>query len=231
MTQLASKVQIQRSRTRSLAERKFQLLFLALLVLLVFYPYIQRAGFGYLGFRILGSAVTLLSVYAISFRRGFALLALVLAAPTLVHRILLPDAGNGALSLVTTSFTFLFDLVVIVIIFRRVFAEDQPNSEAVFGALCIYLLVGFSFANGFGFLAALQPDAFSFDPALTVHNAPVQFNFIYYSFGTLTSLGAPGITPVADEARSLSVIEAILGVLYLAVLISRLIGMYKRPLS
>jgi hypothetical protein len=45
----------------------------------------------------------------------------------------------------------------------------------------------------------------------------------------MTSLGAAGIIPVSDQARSLSVIEAILGVLYLAVLISRLVGAYRRP--
>jgi hypothetical protein len=43
----------------------------------------------------------------------------------------------------------------------------------------------------------------------------------------MTSLGAPGIVPVSDQARSFSVIEAILGVLYLAVLISRLMGAYR----
>jgi hypothetical protein len=228
MSQTASRIQISLGWTRSLTERKFYLLFLSLLAVLVLYPYIQHTGFGYLGFHIFGSAVILLSVYAVSFRRGFGLLALALAVPTLVQRIMLPELGTGALSLVTASFSFAFDLVIIVIIFRRVFAADEPNSETIFGALCIYLLVGFSFSSGYLMLIRLQPHAFHFDPAYNLHNVTSRFDFIYYSFGTLTSLGAPGITPAADEARSLSVIEAILGVLYLAVLISRLINMYKR---
>jgi len=45
----------------------------------------------------------------------------------------------------------------------------------------------------------------------------------------MTALGSAGITPVSGEARCLSVIEALLGVLYLAVLISRLIGAYRQP--
>jgi hypothetical protein len=45
----------------------------------------------------------------------------------------------------------------------------------------------------------------------------------------MTSLGASGITPVSAEVRSISVIEAIVGVLYLAVLISRLVGAYRHP--
>jgi hypothetical protein len=51
---------------------------------------------------------------------------------------------------------------------------------------------------------------------------------IYYSFGTMTCLGANGITAVSNQARSLSIIEAILGVLYLAVLISRLMGAHTK---
>ena len=116
-----------------------------------------------------------------------------------------------------------------VVIFRRVFTKEQPNSETVFGALCIYLLVGFTFASIYGMVAAIQPKAFYLDPLTNLHTIPNRFDFIYYSFATMTSLGAAGITAVSAPARSLSVIEAILGVLYLAVLIARLMGAYRYP--
>jgi uncharacterized membrane protein len=64
-------------------------------------------------------------------------------------------------------------------------------------------------------------------PAVNTHTVPDRFDFIYYSFGMMTQLGAAGITAVTDQARSLSVLEAILGQLYLAVLISRLVGAYR----
>jgi Ion channel len=211
-----------------LSERRFYLLFVILLVYLVVYPYLQHDGYEYLGFRIFGCAVPLFSVYAVSFRRAFTWLAFVLVLPTIVQRLMLPLADAGRLFLVATSFSFLFDLLIIVIVFRRVFATDQPNSEAIFGALCIYLLVGFSFANGYFLLAVFQPHAFAFDLAAKFPKVPGRFSFIYYSFGTLTSLGATGITPASDSARSLTIIEAVLGILYLAVLIARLIGLYKR---
>ena len=56
---------------------------------------------------------------------------------------------------------------------------------------------------------------------------PDRFDFVYYSFATMTSLGSVGITPVAGQARSMSVMEAITGILYLAVLISRLMADYR----
>ena len=224
-------MQKRRSWREIARERKFKLLFLCLLVYLVLSPYVQDNGSEYLAFRIFACVVVLLSVYVVSFRRVFAFLALALAVPTLIQRLMSPSGSAGALVLLFTSFSFIFDLFIIVVIFRLVFTTDQPNSETIFGALCIYLLVGFSFANGYFLLTALQPHAFLFDRTLHFPEVPGRFGFIYYSFGTQTSLGAPGMAPASDQARSLSIIQAILGILYLAVLISRLISMYKRPIK
>jgi hypothetical protein len=88
-------------------------------------------------------------------------------------------------------------------------------------------LVGFSFGNVYGIVAALQPNAFYLDPSENLHKVLDRFDSLYYSFGTMTSLGAPGITPVSSQARSFSIVEAIIGVLYLAVLIARLIAAYR----
>lgn len=217
MTQLAEK---------DATERKFSTLFLFLLAYLVLYPYAQHTGLPYMAFRVFGTVVTLLSVYAVSFRRAFAWCALVLAIPALAQRILLPTAAGGTLPLVSIILGFAFDLFIVVVIFRRVFMHDEPTKETVFGALCIYLLVGFSFASLYGMLATMQAHAFYLDPALNAHSVPDRFDLIYYSFATLTCLGAAGITPVSTQARSVSVIESLLGILYLAVLISRLLNAY-----
>jgi uncharacterized membrane protein len=77
-------------------------------------------------------------------------------------------------------------------------------------------------------VAALQHGAFYLNPLSNLHTVPERFDFVYYSFAIITSLGAAGMVPVSPQARSLSVIEAILGILYLAVLISRLVSAYKR---
>jgi len=153
----------------------------------------------------------------------------VLAFPALLQRIFLPRADAGVISVLDIVLSFAFDVFVVVIIFRRVFTKEQPNSETVFGALCIYLLVGFSFASVYAMVATLQPGAFYLDPMANFHGVPDRFDFIYYSFASMTSLGATGITAVSDQARSLTVIEAVLGVLYLAVLIARLMGAYRHP--
>jgi hypothetical protein len=216
-------------QVRGLTEHKFFLLFLFLLTNLVLYPYVQNGGVGYFIFRVIGSVGILIAVYAIRLRRTLLLVALLLAVPALVERVLLRRPDAGSLSILNISLSFVFDVFVVVVIFRRVFTKDEPNSETVFGALCIYLLVGFTFSSIYGMIAVLQPKAFYLDPLTNFHAIPDRFDFIYYSFATMTSVGAQGITPVSAQARSLSVIEAILGVLYLAVLIARLMGAYRYP--
>lgn len=210
-----------------LNEHRFFVLFLFLLASLLLYPYAQHSGFGYYAFRFVGSAVILLSVYAVSFRRTLVIFALALAVPALVQRLRLLPPDASLLSILNIVLSFAFDVFIIVVIFRRVFAREQANSETIFGALSIYLLLGFSFAGVYGMVNTLQPNAFYLNPVVNWHTVPDRFDFIYYSFGTISTLGANGMTAVSPQARSVAVIEAILGILYLAVLISRLVGAYR----
>jgi hypothetical protein len=211
----------------ALTGHRFFLLFLLLLGTLILFPYAETSRFGYYAFRVVGSAAILISVYAAKIHRGLLIVALVLAVPALLQRILLPKANVSTFSIFNMVLSFVFDILIVVVIFHHVFAREQAKSETIFGALCIYLLVGFSFASVYGMVAAFQPNAFYLDPRTNLHTVPGRFDFIYYSFGTMTSLGAAGITPVSPQARSVSVLEAILGVLYLAVLIATLIGSYR----
>lgn len=211
----------------SLTGRRFFLLFLLLLTTLILYPYAETSKLGYYAFRVIGSSAILISVYAANLRRSLFIFALVLAGPALFQHMLIPRTNASSFSIVNMVLSFVFDVVVVVLIFRRVFAKEQVNSETIFGALCIYLLVGFSFASIYHMVATFQPYAFYLDPHGNLHSVPDRFDFIYYSFATMTSLGAAGITPVSSEARAVSVVEAILGVLYLAVLITRLMGAYR----
>jgi hypothetical protein len=217
------------TRILPITGHKYSLLFLFLLGYLVYYPYAADAsGVRYHIFRGLGSAVTLLSLYAINLRRGVFFFALLLAVPALLQRTFLFHANASLLSHINIFFSFAFDVFVMVVTFRRVFTREKPDAETIFGALCIYLMVGFCFASLYTAISALQSNAFYLDPLTNSHRFPNSFDFIYYSFGTMTSLGAAGMMAVSPQVRSLSVIEAILGVLYLAVLISRLMGAYRK---
>jgi hypothetical protein len=212
---------------RLFTRHRFLMLFLFLLATLIAYPYTEGHGFGYYAFRVMGGLIVALSVYVVSFGRGLAIVAVLLAIPAMVQHVLIPGLTAGLFPIVNLVLSFTFDVWIVVSIFRRVFSNVRITSETIFGALCIYLLNGMSFASIYGLVSDLQRSAFFLDPAVNRHTIPDRFDFIYYSFGMMTQLGAAGITAVSDQARSISVIEAILGQLYLAVLISRLVASYR----
>jgi hypothetical protein len=207
--------------------RKFFLLFLFLLADLALYPYVGGSGVGYQVFRMVGFAVTLMSVYAVSFRRGLIFVALILAGPAVVEHGILFRTRLVPASAFPVVLSFAFDVFIIIVIFRRVFAREEPNAETIFGAVCIYLLIGFSFARLYAIVAIIRPHAFYLDPAINSHIVPVGFDFVFFSFGSMTTVGSAGIAAVLPQVRSLSMIESILAVLYLAVMISRLMGAYR----
>jgi hypothetical protein len=211
-----------RAGTLRLVRRRFVLLFFFLLGSIVVYPYAESSGFGYYIFRILVGSAILLTVYAVTFSRGLLLLVIVLAVPSILQHILVHPHDGGLIPLISRCLSLAFYVVVIFIIFRHVFENENPDTETMFGALCIYLLVGFAFSSAYLVISSLQPHAFYLTPTANLHPAPDRFDFVYFSFGTLTELGAPGITAVAPVARSLSLLESIIGILYLAILISRL---------
>ncbi len=212
------------------AQYRYLFLFLVLLGNLLLYPYAGDGGLRYQWFRALGFGLTALSVYAVSFRRWTLVIALVLAVPAAMNRIIVPRYDASVMSLLGVMLTFAFDVFVLVTIFRRIFRFERVTSSTIFGALCIYLLVGFSFTNLYIFVAKLQPWAFYLVPGVNIHQRVEYSDLIYFSFGSMTSLGSSGIIPVSSVVRSLSIVEAILGLLYLAVLVSRLVGMYHLDL-
>jgi hypothetical protein len=218
---------IQPKQDSSLTRHRFFLLFVFLLATLILFPYAEASHYGSYAFRVIASFAIVVSVYAANVHRSLLIFAVVLAIPALFERIVLPKLDSHSFFIFNILLTLVFDIMIVVIIFRHVLAEREPTSETIFGALCIYLLVGFTFASVYGLVAAFQPNAFYLDPHTNLHTVPDRFDLIYYSFATMTSLGAAGITPVSSQARSFSILEAILGVLYLAVLIAGLIGAYR----
>lgn len=214
----------QSQRQSALTGHRFALLFVFLLATLILFPYAEAKHWGGYAFRAIGSVAIVLSVYAAKIHRGLLILAVVLAIPALLERILLPTVNGPSIFMLNVVLGLVFDLLIVVLLFRHVFSAEQPTSETIFGALCVYLLIGFGFASIYSLVAALQPNAFYLDPTTNLHHVPNRFDFIYYSFSELTALGAAGITPVTDQARSFSIFEAIIGILYLAVLIAGLIG-------
>lgn len=103
----------------------------------------------------------------------------------------------------------------------NVFASSRALGNRIFGAIVLYLLLGLIWAVIYAILDATVPDAFA---GHSPSDATL-FGWGYFSLVTLTTVGYGDITPVARAARSLATLEALVGQLYPAIIIARLVSL------
>jgi hypothetical protein len=113
-------------------------------------------------------------------------------------------------------------LALCVVVTRAVFGRGRITYHRVVGAVLLYLVIGLIFVALYGFVALATPAAFTNLPALHGDFA-VAGNLIYFSFVTLTTTGYGDIAPLHPYARSLANVEAIIGQIYPATLLARLV--------
>jgi voltage-gated potassium channel len=129
------------------------------------------------------------------------------------------------------GFTFIVPiLTVALLILVDVLAARQIVFDMICGALCVFVLFGMCWANVFTLLERLAPGSFAIDFAryhIDVGADPLAAAgvFTYYSFVTLTTVGYGDIVPASATARWLVWLEAVFGQFYMAVFVSRLIGL------
>ena len=105
----------------------------------------------------------------------------------------------------------------------RVLKHRRVTHETVFGALCAYVLVGLLFA--FLYLAV---DALRSDPFFAQPGEHAQPEFLYFSFVALTTLGFGDLSPSVGLPQALTVLEALLGQVFLVTLVARLVTLWVR---
>jgi len=125
-------------------------------------------------------------------------------------------------------------LTVAMLILVDVLAARQIVFDMICGALCVFVLFGMCWANVFTMLERLAPGSFAIDFARYHVDAgadPLAAAgvFTYYSFVTLTTVGYGDIVPASATARWLVWLEAVFGQFYMAVFVSRLIGLQASP--
>ncbi len=113
-------------------------------------------------------------------------------------------------------------MVVLVRVFR---AAGPVTSSRVQGAVAAYLLFGVTWATLYRLLHVLLPDAFSLAATSAMTPAELQETFAYFSFVTLSTLGYGDITAVHPVSRMFVILEALVGQLYPATLLARLVSL------
>jgi hypothetical protein len=170
--------------------------------------------------------ILMLAMWALRARRR-TLLVLGLLALFTVNAVAVDRLGEHWLRPVTLLVTALFLGAVTSGLLYYVLDRRPISADKVFGAVAAYVLIAFTFASLFGLLQQIQPHSFHASP---VHAPDEHLDWptmMYFSFTVLTSTGFGEITPVTKMARSLIIIEQVLGVMYVAFLIARLANLYR----
>ena len=114
-------------------------------------------------------------------------------------------------------------VVTIVLLLRYVFDRSVMTSDRLWGAAASYLMIGVLWSFLYALIDGAGTGAFSIRGSI----APMDFmDLIYFSYSTLTTTGFGDIVPVTRLARTAAIVESIIGQLFLAILIARLVGVY-----
>jgi hypothetical protein len=132
--------------------------------------------------------------------------------------------GVEALFPISQVLWILASLLATAVTARHALREGSVNAERIFAALDAYLLAGLIFGVCYRLLDQTWPASFGVASAsdLDLNRA------IYFSFVTIATLGYGDIVPVSDAARGLTILEAVSGQMYLAVLVARLVSLYSQ---
>jgi hypothetical protein len=147
------------------------------------------------------------------------LVAVALVLLSTVHRLIQPSAVDIYLD---ATAWLIMGVTLGIVVARAVFAPGKVTFHRVIGAVLLYLNIGLVFVALYCFVALRIPDAFTGLGPLQ-DNLAVAGNLIYFSFVTLTSVGYGDIVPLHPFARGLANVEAIIGQLYPATLLARLV--------
>ena len=181
----------------------------------------------------------LVTAYRVIERRSQLLLAILLGAASFLPFAwfsIYPDAlssgmANG-LYVLNLVFWVGFTFYIALMVFRSIISAQRIGSNEIYGAVYVYILIGVLFAGVYQLLLAWQPDALYFDPGRFKEPQLIVGGLytrgagavLYYSFVTLGTVGYGDVTPSSPLARSLSLIEAVIGIMYVATMIARFVS-------
>ena len=216
---------ISRSPLNSLSHSKQRFLVLLCLILglMVLVPIIHRFFAVKILIDIFLTAIVISMVYTVSDKKGHVIIGLVLAIVMVTFLWLQHFQPNKWIAAISMLAGALFGAVVIISLLGFMLRSDDVNFEIISAAILVYLVAAIMWAFTYSLLELLDPASFNVE---LKRPEGYLLLFQYYSFVTITTLGYGDITPVSDVAKAFSILEAVVGQLYLVVVVAWLVGMH-----
>ena len=203
------------------ARERFLFVLVSLLGFLILSPLFK----GFIGLKtfldIFLTVIFISAIYAVSQKRHNLIIGTLLITPMFLATWISHFVESPALSLIATVSGILFFAFMVVSILSFVLKQTRVTPNVIYAAIVVYLSIAMMWGLIFILVEILQPGS------INLPQSPVKestFQFFYYSFVTITTLGYGDISPTSDIARSLALLEAVIGQIDLVVLLARLVG-------
>jgi hypothetical protein len=178
------------------------------------------------------SCIVLASIYATAPGRRSVVVGLTLAVVALASHRMFVRHHYEALHVLNYVFLLSILAYASLTILSAVVRDPVVTVETIKGAVGVYLLIGLTWVYVFVLIDILFPGSFRIDPSpdeiaeghiMVRRQLP---RLLYFSFSTLTTLGYGDIVPLRGPAQTACYLEAVVGQIYLTVLVARLVGMH-----
>jgi len=206
-----------------LRDVRFLILLILILSLLVLTPFLDEFIQTKILMDVFLTVIFIFIIYSIRLKRSQVIIAFVLVLPLIIATWSTYFVEIKTISLLTRIFGVLFFAYAAVNILRIITKSEKVTGETIFAAVVAYLLIALMWAFLYMILELTSPGSYSF-PDWASRGETMRFE--YLSFVTITTLGYGDITPLTDKASALVIIEAVVGQIYLVVLVAWLVGMH-----
>jgi voltage-gated potassium channel Kch len=151
---------------------------------------------------------------------GLAMLGLILAM-----RFAQLGSGSARFSVLYLALVLSFLVFITVLMTRDVLTTRNVTLDTISESLAVYMLMGLTWAMAYQLLEFVEPGSFNFpDDVLPTDVSPIQ-RIMSFSYVTLTTLGYGNITPATPKADALASAQALVGQIYITVLVARLVAL------
>lgn len=190
---------------------------------LLLYPFMEDEGTGRALFSAFGIAILGLVVLAVRGSPGLTWIGVILGAPATVLLIIQAVTGNDDLLPYSSALEAVLYFYAAGALVAYMLADHVITRDELFAVGATFTLVAWGFAYTYTVCQAIEPG--SFTAAIDPEGQRTWMELLFLSFTTLTSTGLSDVVPVKPFARSLVMLEQVAGVGYVAMVVSRLVGL------